>query len=126
MERIAMSSLLEKLAERQKTASMEKTAEQIFIDSFSDELIKLGFDEELIKSAGFMDFAKRIGGKITGLFKSAPKFSKTLGAQVVPLAKKPAQRLKSKLPIPASTGEFHPWGSEAAKFHSKIQRRGLA
>lgn len=41
--------LLEKLAEKAQEAEFEKTAEEIFVSAFLDELEKIGFDKEAAK-----------------------------------------------------------------------------
>jgi len=74
-------TLLEKLAERSKTAQV-KTAEQIFSDAFVDELEKLGYDAEFLKESGILDSAwkglKSLGGAIAGPAKSEGAITHTL------------------------------------------------
>jgi len=78
-----MSSLLEKLAEHSKIAEIEKTAEQIFIDAFVDELVKLGYDEEFAKQAAILGSLKGLTSKAWGGVKSL------VGAKAVPVAANP-------------------------------------
>jgi hypothetical protein len=116
-----MSSLLEKLAERTKIVELEKTAEQIFADAFIDELVKLGYDEELLKKAGIGDFAKNIGGKLTGLFSKGTKTIATNAVKTNPAwltnyAKANAARAAA-LPKP---GLKQPWDPDTIKVNRRI------
>jgi len=123
-----MSSLLEKLAEKSKTASIEKTAEQVFCDAFIDELVKLGYDEEFIKSAGLVSGLKAVGSKLVGAAKglfrpAASTAKKSLGAQVIkPKAFRPKPLIAKIKALPKSTGEHAMWGRES-KLLYKLDRR---
>ena len=62
-----------KLAELLEKKAAEKTSEEIFIQAFEDELLKLGWSDELIKEAGIGQLAGKALLKLKGAGKAVGK-----------------------------------------------------
>jgi len=123
-------TLLEKLAERSKTAQV-KTAEQVFSEAFVDELEKLGYDAELLKQAGVGQWLGKAWGGVKSLGSAAFGSEKPTGGMALKLKRqmKAVPKVSPNMPPStpaAATGDF-PWhpADRDKGFTQKMDRRNL-